>query len=74
MNSLGANFAEPALLQGRAAGVGQPFTKGRDQRLAARDQGSVPMSSFYALALELMSRNARSEITASFFQPPTSSL
>jgi hypothetical protein len=24
--SLSANFAEPALLQGRAAGVGQPFT------------------------------------------------
>jgi hypothetical protein len=26
--SLSANFAEPALLQGRAAGVGQPFTIG----------------------------------------------
>ena len=25
--SFSANFAEPALLQGRAAGVGQPFTK-----------------------------------------------
>ena len=28
MNELSANFAEPALLQGRAAGVGQPFTVG----------------------------------------------
>jgi len=27
MDELGANFAEPALLQGRAAGVGQPFTE-----------------------------------------------
>lgn len=33
-----ANLSEPALLQGRAAGVGQPFTKGRDKMSEVRDQ------------------------------------
>jgi hypothetical protein len=35
--SLSANFAEPALLQGRAAGVGQPFTSICDCRLSIAD-------------------------------------
>jgi hypothetical protein len=35
--SLSANFAEPALLQGRAAGVGQPFTNIVDCRLPIFD-------------------------------------
>jgi hypothetical protein len=35
--SLSANFAEPALLQGRAAGVGQPFTNIVDCRLPISD-------------------------------------
>lgn len=38
MDELSANFAEPALLQGRAAGVGQPFTKGRNQMSEVRCQ------------------------------------
>ena len=50
--SFSANFAEPALLQGRAAGVGQPFTKGRGLRMSElrmsedRDQFAIRISNF----------------------------
>jgi hypothetical protein len=73
--SFSANFAEPALLQGRAAGVGQPFTErpeDRGQRLET--SGKRPKSSFYTLAFGLMRSDVRREISGKLFQPLTSNL
>lgn len=70
--SLSANLSGPALFQGRAAGVGQPFTE--SERLEGRDQWEASLTSFYALALRLMRSHVRGEISGQLFQSLTSGL